>query len=92
MGELICIPRPAGWSALHVARMQIASYNHHRSAPFLRALVAFSASKIYSLVRSRLGYLISPTGLRLDLYKESLSPVSRDVLPVPECASPAGVS
>src|SRR6266851_4134971 len=30
---------------LLVARMQITSYNHHRSAPFLRALVASAASK-----------------------------------------------
>src|SRR6202521_4586571 len=30
---------------LLVACMQITSYNHHRSAPFLRALVALSASK-----------------------------------------------
>src|SRR6266852_2966052 len=30
---------------LLVACVQIATYNHHRSAPFLRALVALSASK-----------------------------------------------
>jgi hypothetical protein len=30
---------------LLVACMQITPYNHHRSAPFLRALVALSASK-----------------------------------------------
>jgi hypothetical protein len=30
---------------LLVACMQITTYNHHRSAPFLRALVALSASK-----------------------------------------------